>query len=174
MMGACLFLGGSDVCASDSSAQLFASANKSINDASSAVENARISIEEGKKLLEKIPADSDLSAEVTEVISAISKHWDVTVKALATAEKTAPRILKATKPGLAEDYKLLATISAGVALSGAQVVQTGILFVDAVANNKTEALSIIRKALADALSQSDQVDQNYDRAKKLIMQKYSK
>ena len=174
MMGACLFFCGSDVRASDNNEELFASANQSVNAARDAVEEARVSIEKGKALLEKIPADSEYSEEVTAVISAISKHWNTSVDALASAEKITPRILKTKNEGLAGDYKLLTSLSSGVALSGARVVQTGILFVDAVANNKTEALGIIRKVLADALATSDEVDQNYDRTKKLIMQKYSK
>jgi tmRNA-binding protein len=74
---------------------------------------------------------------------------------------------------MAEDYKLLATVNARVALSGAKVVQTGLLFVDAVANNKAEALDIIRMSMQDSLAAASQVQFNYERIKTLILEKYS-
>jgi len=69
---------------------------------------------------------------------------------------------------------LLATVNAGVALSGAKVVQTGLLFIESAAGNKTESLDIIRMAMQDALAAASQVEFNYERVKTLIAEKYSK
>ena len=67
----------------------------------------------------------------------------------------------------------MTTVNAGVALSGAKVVQTALLFVDAAANNKTEALDIIRMAMQDSIAAAAQVQFNFDRVKTLIEEKYS-
>jgi hypothetical protein len=61
-----------------------------------------------------------------------------------------------------------------VALSGAKVVQTSLVFVEAVANNKTEALDVIRMAMQNALDAAAEVQQNYERVKGFIAEKYSK
>lgn len=154
--------------------QLVAEANESISVAASAVEESRAAIERGKQLIATIPADSEAIEEVTETLKAIKKNWTLAISALDGAKESAFKISSASTAEIAQDYKLLAAVNASVALSGAKVVQTGILFVDAVANEKAEALGVIREAMQDSLAASDQVQFNYERVKSLIAQKYSK
>jgi cytidylate kinase len=148
--------------------------NKSIAAAVSAVEEARVAIENGKQLVALIPADSELVGEVKQMLVAASENWKVAITALDGAKESASKIESASSSELAQDYTLLATVNAGVALSGAKVVQTGLIFVDAAANNKTEALDIIRMAMQDSLAAASQVQFNYERVKTLIAEKYSK
>lgn len=159
--------------AEESADQLVGKANESIAAATSAVEEARTAIENGKQLLELIPADSELIGEITQMIAAASSNWKVAITALDGAKESAAKIPTASSAELAQDYALLSTVNAGVALSGAKVVQTGLLFVDAVANNKTEALDIIRMAMQESLAAASQVQFNYERVKTLIAEKYS-
>jgi hypothetical protein len=157
----------------DSSALVDAS-NAAIAEAAAAVEEARISIENGKQLVTMIPADSPLIAEVAEMLQAASANWSVAVDALEGAQESANKIESASNMEIARDYKLLAKVSSGVALSGAKVVQTGLLFVEAAANNKTESLDIIREAMQGSLAAAEQVQFNYERIKVLIAEKYTK
>ena len=154
--------------------QLVLDADQSISVAASAVEEARASIENGKSLVAMIPADSELGDEVKQMLVAAAENWSMAVDALAGAKESAAKIQGATSMELAQDYKLLATVNAGVALSGAKVVQTGLLFIEAVAGNKTESLDIIRMAMQDALAAASQVEFNYERVKTLVAEKYSK
>lgn len=160
--------------AEDGTDPLVSKANESIAAAVSAVEEARAAIENGKQLMDLIPADSELAGEVKQMIVAAAVNWKTAVAALDGAKESASKISTASSSELAEDYALLASVNAGVALSGAKVVQTGLLFVDAAAHNKTEALDIIRMAMQDSLAASSQVQFNYDRVKSLIAEKYSK
>ena len=154
--------------------QMVADANKSIAVATSAVEAARVAIENGKQLLATIPEDSPMLSEVAEMLPAVKDNWTLAVSALEGAKESASKISSASTPEIAQDYKLLATVNAGVALSGATVVQTGMLVVDAVAQNKSEALDIIRVAMQDSLAATSQVQFNYENVKTLIAAKYSK
>lgn len=154
--------------------QLVADANKSIAVAAAAVDEARIAIENGKQHVATIPADSEVIGEVAEKLKAIKANWTMAVSALDGAKESASKISSASSPEIAQDYKLLATVNAGVALSGAKVVQTGILFVEAVANNRAEALDVIREAMQGSLAAASQVQLNYERVKSLIAEKYSK
>jgi len=154
--------------------QLSSEANQSIAIASQAVEEARSAIEMGKRLVAMIPADSELQGEVKEMLVAASENWTLAISALEGAKESAARIPTASSQEIAGDYKLLATVNAGVALAGAKVVQTGLLFIEAVANDKTEALGIIRMAMQDALAAASQVEFNYERVKTLVAEKYSK
>jgi hypothetical protein len=165
---------GTNVQAEDATAKLVADANKSIAAATAAVEEARVAIENGKQLVVLIPADSVLISEVKEMLQASSDNWVLAVAALEGAKESSSKIASASSEELAQDYKLLATVNAGVALSGAKVVQTGLLFVEAAAHNKTEALDIIRMAMQDSLVAASQVQFNYERVKDLISSKYSK
>ena len=149
-------------------------ANQSIAAASVAVEDARAAIEKGKQLITQIPADSELLPEVKEILVAAAENWKLAVAALDGAKESAARITTASTQEIAGDYKLLATVNAGVAMSGAKVVQTGLLFVEAVAHDKTESLGIIRMAMQDALAATSQVEFNYERVKTLVAEKYSK
>lgn len=158
----------------EGSDQLIADANASISTAEASVNEARMAIEGAKSLLEHIPADSDLMTEVTEILAEVKGSWALALEALEGAKQSASKISTASSSEIAGDYKLLATVNAGVALSGAEVVKTGIAFVEAVSSNKAEALDIIRIAMQDSLAASSQVQFNYERVKSLITQKYSK
>jgi uncharacterized protein YunC (DUF1805 family) len=169
-----VFCGALNVHAVDGADQLSSEANQVIAVASQAVEDARSSIEMGKRLVAMIPADSEFQGEVKEMLVAASENWNLAIKALEGAKASASRISTASSLEIAGDYKLLATVNAGVALAGARVVQTGLDFVEAVANNKTESLGIIRMAMQDGLAAASQVEFNYERVKTLIAKKYSK
>ena len=168
------FFGASRVRAAEGAGAMLDEANQSIAAASAAVENARAAIENGKQLLARIPDDSALLPEVKEVLVAAAANWKQAVKALEGAKASAARISKASTPEVAGDYKLLAEVNAEVALAGAKVVDTGLLFVKAVADNKTESLGVIRMAMQDALASASQVEFNYERVKALVAKKYSK
>jgi hypothetical protein len=160
--------------ADETSEQLIAEANEAIAVAEAAVEEARAAVENGKQLIVNIPADSILIGEVREMLQAASENWILAVAALEGAKESASKIGTASSPEIAEDYKLLATVNSGVALSGAKVVQVGLMFVEAAAENKTEALDIIRLAMQDARAAASQVQFNYERVKTLIAEKYTK
>ncbi len=142
--------------------------------AEEAVEIARGAIENGKELIALIPEDSPLMPDVAQVLMAASENWKIAVDSLNGAKESASKISTATSESVAKDYALLSKVNAGVALSGAKVVQIGLAYIDAIANNKTEALDIIRTAMQDALAASSQVQFNYERVKTLIAEKYSK
>lgn len=152
--------------ADESSAAIFA--------AEAAVEEARAAIENGKELIALIPEDSSLMPDVTQVLWAASENWKIAVDSLNGAKESASKIGSASTESVAKDYALLSKVNAGVALSGAKVVTIGISYIDAIANNKTESLDIIRTAMQDALAASSQVQFNYERVKTLIAEKYSK
>lgn len=160
--------------AEEGTAQLTQKTNESIAAAESAIEVARTAIANGKKLMLLIPEDSELTGEVKQMIVAASANWKTAIAALNGAKESAAKIPTASNAAVAQDYALLSEVNAGVALSGAKVVQTALLYVDAVANNKTEALDIIRIAMQDSLAAASQVQFNYDRVKSLIADKYSK
>jgi hypothetical protein len=149
-------------------------ADKSIMLAEAAVEQARVAIEDGKQLVAQIPADSAVIYEVKEMLVAASENWAVAVNALKGSKESASKITSASSLEVAQDYKLLASVNSKVALSGAKVVQTGLIFVDAAASNKSEALDVIRIAMQDSLAAASQVQFNYERVKALILEKYSK
>ncbi len=175
MAGAGLFLCGvMNARSLEGTDQLLSEANESIAIAASAIEEARASIENGKALVAMIPADSELGDEVKQLLVAAAENWSMAVDALAGAKESAAKIQEASGQEIAQDYKLLATVNAGVALSGAKVVQTGLLFIESAAGNKTESLDIIRMAMQDALAAASQVEFNYERVKTLIAEKYSK
>lgn len=154
--------------------QLVAEAEKSIAAATAAVDEARAAIEEGKKLLATIPEDSPAMGDITEMLKSVKENWVLAVAALDGANSSASKIPAASSPEIAQDYKLLASVNAGVALSGAKVVQTGLMFVEAVANDKAEALDVIKMAMENSLESASQVQLNYERVKKFIAEKYSK
>jgi hypothetical protein len=145
-----------------------------ITAAEEAVEEARAAIEKGKELVVMIPEDSPLMPDVAQVLQAASENWTIAVDSLKGAKESAAKVATASNESVAKDYALLAKVNAGVALSGAKVVQIGITYIDAIANNKVEALDIIRTAMQDALAASSQVQFNYERVKTLIAEKYSK
>lgn len=138
------------------------------------IDAAREALEQGKVLMATIPADSPLMADVAEVIQAASENWKVAVESLQGAKDSAARIESANSDAVAKDFALLARVNAGVALSGAKVVQIAMTYVEAISSEKTEALDMIRGSLQDALASSSQVQFNYDRLKTLIAQKYAK
>lgn len=154
--------------------ELIAEANRSIEAAASAVEEARAAIQKGKQFVAMIPQDSEVMEEVVQMLEDVKENWVLAVAALDGAKASASKISSASSPEIARDYKLLASVNAGVALSGAEVVKTGITFVHAVANDKSESLDIIRTAMQASLEAAAQVQHNYERVKSLIAEKYSK
>lgn len=155
-------------------ATLVEEAQSAIVSAETAVEEARAAIEKGKELVTQIPEDSPLLPDVAQFLQAASDNWTIAVDSLKGAKESASKVSAASNENIAKDYALLAKVNAGVALSGANVVQIGLAYVEAVASNKTEALDIIRTAMQDALAASSQVQFNYERVKTLIAEKYSK
>ncbi len=154
--------------------KLAVKAYESIGAAETAVEEARVAIKNGKQLIAQIPEDSEFHAEINQMIATAAESWKLAIAALEGAKDSADKIKEASSIELAHDYALLATVNAGVALSGAKVVQTALLFVEATANGKTEALDIIRMAMQDSVAATSQVQFNYERVKTLIAEKYSK
>lgn len=146
----------------------------SVSAAEQAVAEARASIAKGKELIALIPDDSPYLPQVTQMLQASAANWKDAVVALKGASESAQKISTASSDALAQDYALLAKVNANRAFSGAKVVQIGLLYVEAVATNKTEALDLISSAMQDALAASSQVQFNYDRVKALISEKYSK
>ena len=101
-------------------------------------------------------------------------NWKLAVESIEGANQSAEKIAATSSEELANDYALLARANSAVAVSGANVVQIGMTYVEAVANDKTESLDIIRSTMQDALSSSSQVKLNCDKVKSLISEKYSK
>ena len=149
-------------------------AHLAISVAEKEIAAARAAIEQGKQAVSLIPADSPLMTDVLQVVEAASENWKAAMESLNGAKQSAAKISTSTNESIGQDYALLAKVNAGVAISGAKVVQIGAAYVDAIANNKTEALDIIRGAMQDALAASAQVQLNYERVKALVAQKYSK
>lgn len=174
MVAGLVFGGMGVVRAEEGTDQLLRDAKKAIAAAEVAVEQARVAIEKGKHQVVQIPSDSELSDEVNQMLVAALESWSVTISALNGAKDSAAKIGTASSEKLAQDYALLSTVNSGVALSGAKVVQTGLLFIDAAASNKTEALDVIRMAMQDSLAAASQVQFNYERVKTHIAKKYSK
>ncbi|MDF7800511.1 hypothetical protein P4C99_13620 [Pontiellaceae bacterium B1224] len=160
--------------AASPASSIVAEANAALAAAEVEVEQARLAIEAGKELITQIPEDSPLMPGVAQVIQSASDNWKIAVDSLKGAKESASKIATASSQSIANDYALLSKTNAGVAQSGASVVQIAISYIDAVANNNTESLDIIRTAMQDALAASSQVQFYYERVKTLIAQKYSK
>ena len=146
----------------------------SVATAESVVADAKASIKRGKELVSLIPEDSPLLPEVGQMLKQVSANWKLAVESIEGANLSAAKIASTTSDELAADYALLAKVNSTVAVSGANVVQIGMAYVEAVADNKTESLEIIRVAMKDAIAASSQVKLNCDKVKSLISQKYSK
>jgi hypothetical protein len=170
MMVAGLTLGGiTGVAHADEQTDLLlGKANASIAAASVAVDEVRSVIETGKQQLAQIPASSELYGEITQMTAEALKNWKIATAALVTAKENAAKISTAPSSALAKEYAVLATINSNIALSGAKVVQTSLIFIDAVANNKTEVFDIIRRAVEDSLVAATKVQTNYERMKAFI------
>lgn len=176
IIGLALAVMGS-VCLGTASAQDYSltdEANAAVSAAEQAVEQARARIETGKQVLATIPEDSPMMGDVAKVVKAASENWKIAVDSLEGAKKSASRLAGSANASVTQDFALLAKVNAGVALSGAKVVEIAITYVEAVASNKTEALDVINTALQDSLAASSQVQFNYERVKTLITEKYSK
>lgn len=146
----------------------------SVATAEAAIADAKTSIKKGKELVALIPDDSPLLPEVGQMLRKVSMNWKLAVESIEGANESASKIASTKSEELAADYALLAKVNSAVAGSGANVVQIGMAYVEAVANNKTESLDIIRSAMQDALAASSQVKSNCDKVKNLISEKYSK
>ena len=145
----------------------------SVATAESIVADAKDAIKQGKELVDLIPADSPLLPEVRQMLKEVSMNWKLAVESIEGANQSAEKIASASSEQLASDYALLARVNSAVAISGANVVQIGMAYVEAVATDKTEALDIIRSTMQDALAASSQVKLNCDKVKNLISDKYS-
>ncbi len=170
LVSSAVLIGSTSARASD----LAADAKLAVDAAEVHVEQARVSIERGKELIALIPEDSPLMSEVAQVIKLASDNWVVATEALEGAKKSATKITTTANQSVVADYLTLARVDAAVAVSGANVVQIGMRYVEAVANNKTESLDIIRSAMDDTLSDVAQIQFNYEKVKRLIKEKYSK
>jgi hypothetical protein len=159
--------------ASEETDQLLRAANNSVAAASSAVQEARFAIEKGKKLVLQVPADSDLGKEIEQVLTQASQSWDAALLALSDAKKSAAKVGSAKNEAIAKDYKLLATSTSSLALSGAKSVQASIFFIESVAGN-TDSIGVARVAVQDALVGAEKVEKRCNQVKVLIAKKYSK
>ena len=139
-----------------------------------AVEEARASIAKGQQLIKQVPKGSEFEAEIKQVIMVASENWNLAVSAIGNAKESLSLLGNASDPEITKDYALLATVNSGLALSSAKAVQTGLLFLEAAAENKTESLNIIRGAVHDAATTVAQVQMGAERVKKQISKKYSK
>ncbi|HSR88172.1 MAG TPA: hypothetical protein VLL07_04410 [Pontiella sp.] len=146
---------------------------ESVATAEAAVANAKASIKRGRELVALIPEDSPLLPEVRQMLKEVSVNWKLAVESVEGANLSAAKIEATKSDGLAKDYALLAKVNAAVATSGANVVEIGMAYVEAVATDKTESLDIIRGTMQDALAASSQVKFNCDKVKSLISKKYS-
>ncbi len=145
-----------------------------VTKAEAAVSDARAAIENGKSALVRIPEDSPLMEDVKQMLESAAENWAVAVESLKGASESAAKVGTASSEAIAKDYALLAKVNAGVAVSGSRVVQISLRYVEAVADNKTESLDIIRASMQDATAAASQVQFNYERVKTLIAEKYSK
>ncbi|MDZ8119770.1 hypothetical protein [Pontiella agarivorans] len=159
---------------SEGSSALIAESAAAVNSAKAEVEKARIAIAEGKQFIAAIPEDSPLMTDVAMVLEAASENWKIAIDSMKGAQESADKIATASSDEIASDYALLAKVNAGVAHSGAKVVQIALLYIEAVSEDRAEALPVMRASLQDALASSSQVQFNYDRVKKIIARKYSK
>ena len=145
----------------------------SVATAESAVADAKAAIKRGRDLVALIPDDSPLLPEVGQMLKEVSMNWKIAIESIEGANQSAAKIASTKSEGLAKDYALLAKVNSSVAISGANVVQIGMDYVEAVATDKTEALDLIRGAMLNALAASSQVKLNCDKVKSLISEKYS-
>jgi hypothetical protein len=144
-----------------------------IKDAEMTVQEARSAIERGKSLVSLIPEDSPQISDVAKTLEKTMKNWKMAISALEGAKESLTKVSSAPSAEVADDFALLARVSAGVAYSEAKVVQISISYLDAIANNKAEALGLIRVAMRDALDASARIQDNYERVKGLIAEKYA-
>jgi len=140
--------------------------------AEQAVAKARAAIENGKTLVAQIPENSPYMPAVTDMLQKASESWKSAVESMNGASESAAKITDSSSE-VSGEYALLAKVNADVAITGAQVVQIGLAYVEAVATNKSEALDLIQSAMKDALAAAKQVQFNYDRVKTLIYEKHS-
>lgn len=144
-----------------------------IKSAESAVAQARSAIEKGKGLLALVPEDSPYIQEVANMLQVSSSNWKTALSSLDTAKQCSEKVVTTTNEALAQEWALLTKSNAMLALSNAQVVQIGLAYVEAVADNKTESLDAIESAMNKALASSSQVKLSHDNVKKLIAEKHS-
>lgn len=137
------------------------------------IDATRQALAASKVQLDAIPEDSAYIAQVKEMLQVAERYWGEAKDALEGARMSVDKIGGAA-PSISKDYQLLAKVSANVARSGAEVVQISLSYIQAVANQKTESLEIIGRAMTDAQAAASQVKSNFDRVKKAISGKYSK
>jgi len=106
--------------------------------AESAVADAKAAIKRGKELVSLIPEDSPMLPEVAQMLKQVSMNWKLAVESIENANESAAKIASTASQELADDYALLAKVNSTVAVSGADVVEIGMAYVEAVATDNTE------------------------------------
>jgi hypothetical protein len=154
--------------------EVVAEAKATVMAAQQAVDDARLAVEQGKQMVQNLSSDAMMISEVKEMLIASSENWTIAVEALKQAEKSAEKLDMVQDEQILKDYALLARMNANVAKSGAQVVTTGLIFVEAAANNKTETLDVIRLAMQEVQASAAQVRFNSEQVIGLIKEEYSK
>ena len=173
VLGVGLVCGSASVRAADD-AKIIQKTSDSVALASSAVGEARLAINQGKKLVMQVPADSPAGRDVQQVLLAASKCWDSSLLALSDAKKAEGKVKGAQTEGVRQDYALLSSTASKVALAGAKVVQTSISYIAAVAAKDGANAVVARVAFQDALEGFGHVEQAFDKVKRLLKKKYSK
>ncbi len=140
-------------------------AQQAISLAEDAVDAARVSIERGKGFVGQIPEDSDLMCDVKEMLVTTSEKWKLAINALEWAEISAEKMQAAPSDAMSVNYEVLAMSSSFISFSGANMVQVGLLFVEAVATDKAESVGIIGLALQDSMVAFEQLSFHYDGVK---------
>ena len=139
-----------------------------VANAKSAVEEARSAIQQGKDLVKKLERNKVLINEVKQVLQSAAKSWSEALKALESAKTTVAGISSASGQTQANKLKMLAELDARVAEACAKLVRTDMYFVEAAAAGRTQSLSIIRDAIADAEAAAAQVRFNREQVKSLL------
>ena len=173
VLGAGLICGGASARAADDG-KTIQKTSDSVASASSAIGEARVAINQGKKLVAQIPAESPAGQDVQQVLLVASRCWDASLLALSDAKKAANKASGAKTEGIKQDYALLSSTASEVALAGAKVVQTSISYLAAVASRDESSAVVARVAFQDAVDGFGRVEQAFNKLKRLLKKKYSK
>jgi hypothetical protein len=149
-------------------------ASKAVARAEQAVAQTKAAIEASKALVGGVSGNAALMAEVKEMLRATTDDWEMAIAALDQAKKNAERVASSKDEVMAKDYARLTKLNAGIAISGAKVVSTGLYFVEAAASGKVESLDVIRGAMSAARVSAESVRVSSERTIGLIEAKYSK
>lgn len=167
--GFCLLLSAGFARADDSARQ----AENAIAAAEAAVAGAQVSIENGLQFVDAVEG-SEFDAQVAEIFVITHAQWTKALKALEGAKQSRVMLAQAKSPEVAKEYALLTTVNANMAISNAKAVQAGLLFVEAAAMNKREAMGLIKQAFHKTLVAASQTEESAKQVKALIKKKYLK